>query len=560
MDKATITPDANGKVNNQTVTVTYKPTAGGNGGYININSYGAERARVKLTGKGVQPTITVNPDSIGFGNVPVQEYKTATFKVSGTDLAGDLVLTSSDTTRFTVRPSTFTPGANGKVSEQTVYVNYKPTGTGSSIGYINIDSYGAERARVKLTGRGVLPSITVDPSTSSSSPYDFGTVKEDSTASHTFTVIGNNLSNSIYLDNNIQFEKEFTVETDLTANGGTVTVYFNPTSGGKYDQAFTLRSGDVSTKIYVSGECAAFNPSPTDLNFGTVNKGNTETRTFTVTGTNLSGNLSLTCTGNYFSVSPNKITPAQAAAGIDVTVTYKPTAGGNHSGTITISGGGAKEKTVNLTGKCAAIDITPSTTHDFGTVNVGTTNTMTFTITGTNLNDVISIDSQQEDGFSISNNLSGNGTVTVTFHPSVAGDYEFTFYVSSSGFARIPITLTGKCVSTITAEPNTIVFSGQNYTVPQDLTVTCAGANSKLQVTTTGNNADCFVGIPDTIDINDARNGKTYKIRCFPGDKQSANATVVISGGGAAEPKTVSLKYQNTVKMNSTMPDEPGED
>lgn len=75
------------------------------------------------------------------------------------------------------------------------------------------------------------------------------------------------------------------------------------------------------------------------------------TKTFTVTGANLRGDISLALSGtnaNQFSISSTSI--SQSAASATITVTYKPTAIGTHSANITISSKGASSKTVTLTG------------------------------------------------------------------------------------------------------------------------------------------------------------------------------------------------------------------
>ena len=92
--------------------------------------------------------------------------------------------------------------------------------------------------------------------------------------------------------------------------------------------------------------------SSTSLSFGRVVKGNKVEETFTVKGTNLTGNLTLTASGSYYSITPKTITKADAASGVTVTVTYRPSATGNHTGSIIIKDGDATSKTVSLSGTC----------------------------------------------------------------------------------------------------------------------------------------------------------------------------------------------------------------
>lgn len=100
--------------------------------------------------------------------------------------------------------------------------------------------------------------------------------------------------------------------------------------------------------------------SPSSLSFSAV-AGGTSSATFTVNGSNLTGSLSVAVSGSnasLFAVNKSTITANEAANGATVTVTYQPGARGTHSATITISGGGASQKTVSLNGTATSQDVT----------------------------------------------------------------------------------------------------------------------------------------------------------------------------------------------------------
>ena len=70
------------------------------------------------------------------------------------------------------------------------------------------------------------------------------------------------------------------------------------------------------------------------------------------------GNLTLAISGDnaaFFSLASNTITKDQAETGYTITVTYAPTANGNHTATLTVSGCGVTPRTVTLTGSCTTI-------------------------------------------------------------------------------------------------------------------------------------------------------------------------------------------------------------
>ncbi len=92
--------------------------------------------------------------------------------------------------------------------------------------------------------------------------------------------------------------------------------------------------------------------------------GKTTSATITVNGSNLTGDITLTLEGtnaNMFTISSSKI--AQATAHGDITITYTPTAAGNHSATLTIKSTDAKDKSVTLSGHAYVVDV-PDTFDD----------------------------------------------------------------------------------------------------------------------------------------------------------------------------------------------------
>ena len=116
--------------------------------------------------------------------------------------------------------------------------------------------------------------------------------------------------------------------------------------------------------VTLSEEAPAATPtltvSKTSLSLAT-DLGETATATFKVTGADLTGNVTLKLTDNngVYSITPTTITAANAANGVNVTVTYNPAAAGTHTGTITVASTGAESKTVALTGTATINKATP---------------------------------------------------------------------------------------------------------------------------------------------------------------------------------------------------------
>ena len=123
-------------------------------------------------------------------------------------------------------------------------------------------------------------------------------------------------------------------------NGVNVTVTYNPTASGTHTGTLTLTSTNAETVVVPLNGTAVGTPkitvNPTALSF-TATVGETLTKTFTVTGTDLTGAVMLAVTGNGFSIDKTNITKNAAAEGATVTVTFRPTAAGTVTGNVTLN-------------------------------------------------------------------------------------------------------------------------------------------------------------------------------------------------------------------------------
>ena len=283
--------------------------------------------------------------------------------------------------------------------------------------------------------------------------------------------------------------------------------------------------------------------NPTSLTWTGCSTGETYTKTFTVTGTDLRGDVTVSSNSGTFTVSPTTITAAQAAAGATVTVTYKPTSSGTQTGTITVSSSAAESKTVSVSGTATT---TPKLTVDPSTLNfstqVGTAVTKTFTLTGTNLTASYVQLAVSGNGFSIDKTTvtktaaSIGVTITVTYNPTAAGNHTGTVTCTSTGADNAVVMLTGNATTpprAITAEPGSLTFNnivGESATK----TFTVTGTNLTGPLTLTLNNANGVYSItPTTISAADAAAGKTVTVTYAPTTFGNNDASITISGGGA---------------------------
>ncbi|MBR5170633.1 MAG: C10 family peptidase [Muribaculaceae bacterium] len=189
--------------------------------------------------------------------------------------------------------------------------------------------------------------------------------------------------------------------------------------------------------------------NPTSLSFTGSQVGQTYTKTFTVTGTDLTGNVTISSSNSVYTVSPATLTAAQAQAGATVTVTYKPTTAGTQTANITVASSGAESKTVTVSGTATTvptINVNPATVNMNTTV--GTPVTATFTVTGANLTNAVYLTCNGQffsiDKTNITKNAANSGvTVTVTYNPTTYGNHTGTVTLTSSGAQNATVTLKG---------------------------------------------------------------------------------------------------------------------
>lgn len=94
--------------------------------------------------------------------------------------------------------------------------------------------------------------------------------------------------------------------------------------------------------------------SESALDFGAVENNTSKDLTFKLSGKKLTADAALSVDGEYFTVTPTSVAQTDGAIPeTDVTVSYKPTAVGSHTATLTISSTGAEAKTITLTGTSA---------------------------------------------------------------------------------------------------------------------------------------------------------------------------------------------------------------
>lgn len=407
-------------------------------------------------GQVTQPSISVNPTSLSFETTPSGTVS-KTFTVNAENLYADVTITKGGNSYFTVSPETLTK--EQAMAGATVTVTYNPAVAGSHTGTITVASSGATSQTVSLAGTSAAASPVFNPSVTSLS---FST-QAGTPVTKTYTITASNLTNSIRLAaSGTGFSVSPAVilkgNAALSTTGVEVTVTYSPTAAGTHTGEITMTSDGAATKtVSLTGNATepprAITVNPNSLSFSTDIE-NPVTKTFNVTGTNLTGALTLSLSGGNgaYTITPTTLTAAQAAAGATITVTYAPTAAGNHNATVTVSGGGATSKTVSLTGTATqpvrTISANPSSLA-FNAL-VGETATQTFVVNGQNLNSNLTLSLNDPNGvytfspatLTAAQAMAG-ATVTVTYAPTAYGNQNATITISGGGADAVNVSLNG---------------------------------------------------------------------------------------------------------------------
>ena len=205
------------------------------------------------------------------------------------------------------------------------------------------------------------------------------------------------------------------------------------------DVVVTLNGTDNG---YVAPSLAA---NPASASFSAT-VGGSEAKTIAIAGTNMPENVTLALSGTdaaMFSLSANSL----AAAGGNVTVTYTPSAVGNHTATLTAKSG-TYTAIVALSGTATETP-QPTITAPASVsleATVGETASTTANIVGTNLTGgiILQLDGADADFFSISTSElnSSGGQVEITYAPTEEGTHSATL-TASSGNTSATISLNG---------------------------------------------------------------------------------------------------------------------
>ncbi|MEU9446814.1 discoidin domain-containing protein [Streptomyces sp. NPDC048304] len=192
----------------------------------------------------------------------------------------------------------------------------------------------------------VYPPYPASTVTASPSALSFGS-QADGTTSAAQTVTVSNPTGSSASVSSISTSGDFAQTNNcgssIAANGScTVSVTFRPTATGTRTGTLTVDAGGTTNTVSLSGTGTAAGPvlsaAPANLSFpGTVvgSSAGAKTVTVTNTGTTTATVSSVAATGDFNQT--NNCSTIAVGASCTVSVTFKPTAPGSRTGTLTVS-------------------------------------------------------------------------------------------------------------------------------------------------------------------------------------------------------------------------------
>jgi hypothetical protein len=579
------------------VSVTFTPTATGirNGAITVSDPLPGSPQTVTLTGTGVAPIVTLGGSSISFGNqivgmssavqmVTLTNTGTATLTISSIAITGT---NSGDFSQTNTCGASVAAGANCSIS-----VTFKPTTSGSRAASVTItDNASGSPQSVLLSGTGIAPVVGLSSASLTFTGQPVGTTSASqnvtltNTGNATLTFSGSGIA--ISGTNSGDFSQTNTCGASLAAGANcTISVTFKPTATGTSTASMTITddAGNSPQNVSLTGTGVPAAPvaslSTASLSFGNQLVG-TSSSAQSVTLTN-TGNATLTFSGSGIAItgtnsgdfSQTNTCGASVAAGANCTisVTFKPTATGARSASVSITDNASgSPQTVSLagTGTAPIVSFGGATSLNFGnqlvastsaaqTVTLTNTGTATLTFSGSG----ISISGTNSGDFAETNTCgssvaaSANCTISITFKPTATGVRNATLSVTdnASGSPQ-SISLTGTGVApAVTLSPTSLTFAAQLITTTsaaQSITLTNSGTAPLTisSIAVTGTNASDFAqtnACPASSATLAVNANCSISVTFTPSATGNRTASVTITDNASGSPHTISLTGTGT--------------
>ena len=553
-------------------SLTFAPTSAGaasgsfsikfsasNNGKKNYGTSPVSAIIVPVAGTGVSAGLLVaSTASIAFGNLQVGNSQTVTETLtnSGTtnvNIAGASATGTGFSTTGPTLPLSLAAG-------QSVAFNvaFAPASSASYNGNLTFTSDASNSTlNVPLSGTGVtVGAVAANPTSLS-----FGSIAtgSNSTLGATLTNVGGStLTISQIAASGAGFSfTGINPPVTLTAGGKVnFSVVFAPQSGGSVTGGLVINSNGSNPTLSIpltgtgtqTGQLAV---APATINFGSVQMGNSQTVTETLTNT---GGASVTISaatvsGSAFSENgpalPLTLTTGQS---VNFSATFSPSSSGSLNGNLAITSN-ASNPTLNVPlsgiGVTAGAVAANPTSLSFGSIATGSTSTLGATLTnvgGSTL--TISQMATSGAGFSLYGinppvvlTAGQKVTFSLTFAPQSGGDVTGNLAINSNGSnptLSVPLTGSGIAAGQLAVSPTNINFGNVVVGASQSQSATLTATNGPVTVSTATVNESEFsitgTALPVTIP---AGYSLSFSVRFAPTTSGPASANVTFASNAS---------------------------
>jgi Cep192 domain 4/Protein of unknown function (DUF1573)/Abnormal spindle-like microcephaly-assoc'd, ASPM-SPD-2-Hydin len=416
-------------------------------------------------------TVLLGSASLDFGNVTAGTSKTLTVTASNTGTASVTISSASVSSQYFSLSGPGLPVTIAVGQNATFSFAFAPNAAGAFSATVSIASDASNGpVALSLSGTGMADGqLALNPASQS-----FGSVTVGSQSNQTVTLTNNSQSN-------VNISQVSVSGTGFKLSGISAPLTLNPSQNTTFAVAFApLAAGAASGSVTITSDApnptlsmalsgtgvamGALSSNPTSLSFGSVQIGNNQALSETVTNT---GGSSVTISqvgisGTGFTLS-GITAPVTLAAGQNVSfsVTFTPQASGSASGSVTVTSN-ASNPTLSIavsgTGTTAPGQLTATpATLGVGNVVVGTSGTASGSLNAGGSNVTVTAASSNNSRFTLSGlslpvtiQAGQSASFTVTFSPQVTGADSATLTFTSNAQ---PSTTTAAATGTGTPAP-----------------------------------------------------------------------------------------------------------
>jgi MYXO-CTERM domain-containing protein len=495
----------------QVLSVTFKPTTEGQAtGTLTLltDDPASSKVIISLAGTGVAPHLQLDPVVLDFQEQSVGTSTTKMVVVRNTGSAPlNIQSLSTSGQPFAVvtgnMPLTLEP------AEQEMFlVTFSPAQAGAASGklYLVTDDPASPDATVPLSGTGVKPSVVLNTSS-----LAFGEQRVGTPSPAQALVVSNLGARDLHIVA-LSFSGPFSLAAPASvpftlppATSQQLAVEFKPAVVGAATGTLTLLTNDpdrpiVEVQLSGRGVTPQLVLSPSELAFGEQRVGTTSAAKKVMVGNTGSGPLHLMAlsfgAGEPFAVTPSSALTLAPGESQELSVTFKPTATGAASGTLTLSTDdpARPQVSVALSGTGVKPTLAVSTSSlAFGEQRVGTASTAR-TVTVTNPGSLgITVLTTTSQPFAVTPGAA------FTLAPGASQELSVTFSPTSAGAATGTLTLTPN------DEPSssvTVALSGGGVKTAATLSATslvfeaqAVGTTSTAKVVTVSNSGSATLHV-----------------------------------------------------------------